>query len=158
MSSERDDYDLRCPACGWSGQCAPEEMARWLVQAGKLRSKGWPEREVLVELFRTSASAFVCPECRHQGMIAAPAAEDLDWPGPVYCASCRRPIPRERLEAIPGTKLCAACQGAEESGHGRVETEYCPRCGAPMALRPTRGGGLTRYRMACTATPPCRLS
>ena len=31
------------------------------------------------------------------------------------CASCRWPIPRARLVAVPGAKECARCAGAREA-------------------------------------------
>jgi predicted RNA-binding Zn-ribbon protein involved in translation (DUF1610 family) len=112
----------------------------------------------MYEVFRATADKFACPECRHVGLSAAPAPDDgTDWPDARDCASCGKPISQERLEAVPGATLCAACQRDEELGRARTEIEYCPRCGAPMELRLSRAGGLTRYVLACTASPPCRL-
>ena len=64
---------------------------------------------------------------------------------------------RERLELLPDTTFCAACQRKAERGETTTETEYCPKCGAPMAVRLSRAAGLTRYVLVCTAQPPCRL-
>jgi len=51
---------------------------------------------------------------------------------------------------------CLACSWAEESGQAPAAVEFCPRCGAPMELRPSKSAGVTRYVMTCTANPPCR--
>jgi hypothetical protein len=132
-------------------------MAHWLQQAGKIRAGRKPEPDILAELFRSSAGQFTCPECGHIGLMVALDEEDNgDWPGPRPCSDCGRPIPAERLEAVPGTTLCSACQQRDESGGPPAQVEYCPKCGAPMELRLTRTPGISRYVMACTASPPCR--
>lgn len=149
--------NLRCPVCPWTAMIGPGQMAHWLERVGKIRPGRRPELEILAELFRASLSLFVCPECGQIGLIATPAEDDeTDWPGPHPCSACGKPIAAERLQAIPGTTLCAACQQKEESGAATGEVEYCPKCGAPMALRLSRTPGVSRYVMACTGNPPCR--
>jgi predicted RNA-binding Zn-ribbon protein involved in translation (DUF1610 family) len=155
--SSRNYQELRCPSCGWSEVCGREATVRWLAAAQKIRLGREPDEAILDELFRVTAGQFTCPACGKRGLVVSAAKEDeFDWPDVVPCAACSKPIPSERLEALPGVTLCAACQRAEESGEPRVEVEYCPRCGAAMVLRPSRGGGITRYVFVCTATPPCR--
>ena len=150
--------ELRCPRCAWAEVCGPGEVARWLRQARKLRAQSEPEWEILYELLRATSAQLACPECGTRGLAVGPAPEDLTaWPGDVVCKACGKSISRERLEAVPGAALCAGCQRAEETGRPNVEVEYCPKCGAPMELRPKRSGGITRYVMTCTADPPCRL-
>ena len=156
MPHDVDYFDLRCPACGWSELCGPEGMTRWLLKARKLRPRSAPDPDILVEVFRAAAPHLSCPRCGRTGLAATVAEEDEDWPGDRRCAACHRPITAERLRALPGAKFCAACQKAKEGGQATGETEYCPRCGAPMALRLSKTPGVTRYVMACTATPPCR--
>lgn len=34
--------------------------------------------------------------------------------GPICCVLCRRPIPTDRLKAIPGKKVCLTCQQQKE--------------------------------------------
>ena len=158
MSHSPTYVELRCRRCRWSEVCGPGEVARWLRQARKLRSASKPEPVILHELLRAAAGQLVCPECGTSGLAVGPAPEDLTaWPGDVVCKACGKSIPPERLKAVPGATLCAACQRAEETGRANCEIEYCPKCGAPMELRPKRSGGLTRYVMTCTADPPCRL-
>ena len=158
MSPQGVHFELRCPACSWSEQCGPAAAARWLGRAGKVRAGREPEPAILFELLRVTAPRLACPGCGAVGLAAGPAADDeIDWPGPKPCAGCSRPISQERLEAMPGATLCAECQGQEERGGHAGEGEYCPKCGSLMELRLSRAGGITRYAMACTANPPCRL-
>jgi len=157
MSGGREYLELRCRRCSWTEVCGPEEVAAWLRKAGKVRAQGAPEWEILVEVLRATLPRLVCPDCGGEGLAAGPASDDADWPEMRNCSSCSKPIDEERLRAMPDAVLCTACQRADELGLGDREVEYCPRCGAPMRLRPTRSGGVTRYVLACTATPPCRL-
>ncbi|HEY6943362.1 DksA/TraR family C4-type zinc finger protein [Dokdonella sp.] len=42
-------------------------------------------------------------------------------PGLTHCEECEAPIPAARRKAVPGVRLCVACQGAhdrEQSAHG----------------------------------------
>ncbi len=149
--------DLVCPDCAWREACSLEAMADWLRRARKLRAGSEPEPEIVEELFRAAAGEFRCPECGRKGLTTAASDDDLaDWPESVLCQSCRKPIAPERIAAVPGTRLCAACQQDDEAGRGRQEIEYCPCCGAPMELRLSRSRGITRYVLTCTASPPCR--
>lgn len=150
-------FQLRCRHCAWSEICGPTRVADWLRQAGKVRPGREPEPEILFEIFRGSAEQFTCPDCGAAGLTATEVTEDFDWPGERACQGCGRPIPAERLEALPDAQLCARCQQAEEQGLPLGPVEFCPRCGAPMAVRQSRTGGVTRYVLACTSTPPCRL-
>lgn len=157
MTNDLPYLELRCPKCRWSEVCGRMEMVRWLRKAGKLRPGREPEPEILQELFPTAVPKLACPKCGGTGLTLGPAREDLfEWPGDRACSACGQSISAERLQAVPDAKLCPACQQAEEQGRGVGEVEYCPQCGAPMALRPTRGSGVTRYEMVCTANPPCR--
>jgi len=152
--------ELRCPACSATELCGPDEVVHRLRAAGKLRGDGRvPEPEIIDELFRAVVPALRCAACGHRGLAIGPASDDdEDWPEAPRCDLCGGPIPAERVAALPGVRRCAACQQREESGEGPVtdEIEYCPRCGAPMELRPGGGAGVTRYIMVCTGNPPCR--
>ncbi len=35
--------------------------------------------------------------------------------GPACCARCNRPIPQQRLLAVPGTRICTCCQQKKEN-------------------------------------------
>jgi len=158
MSRPTRYLELRCSRCSWTELCGPEAVLRWLRKAGKLRAQGEQDLEILYEVFRAAAGRFACPECGTTGLVTGHASEDQgDWPGSTVCSSCEKTIAAERLEAVPGASLCAACQRDEELGRLKADIEYCPKCGAVMELRPSRKGGLSRYAMACTGTPPCRL-
>lgn len=150
--------ELRCSNCGWSELCGPNTVASWLRKAGRLRAKHTPELDILYELFYAAAPGFACPECKAIGLAARPASENhAEWPGMRLCECCGKPIPRERLEALPQTTRCAACQSAGEQGRPPPRIERCPRCGSPLEVRAVESAGRTRYVMACSAYPPCRL-
>jgi DNA-directed RNA polymerase subunit M/transcription elongation factor TFIIS len=152
MSAAPHRIDLNCPHCGWSQLHGPAEIVQRLRTAGLLRSNSDATRDELIELLGGVADRLTCPDCGKRGLVAASAKdEDADWPAARRCESCGRPIPVERLEAVPAATLCAACQSGVEQGAVMGETEFCPRCGSPMVLRQTRSGGITRYVMACSA-------
>ncbi|NQT39130.1 MAG: TraR/DksA C4-type zinc finger protein [Planctomycetes bacterium] len=151
-------FELSCPACSWSETCGPPEVVAWMLRARKIRDGAPPEPEILCELFLAAASALTCPECGGAGLAVAEVDDGGDWPEPAACQGCGRPIPAERLEVLPGAELCAACQQDEEQGRGPKEVDYCPRCGSPMEVRASRGAGITRYLLVCTAIPRCRGS
>lgn len=78
------------------------------------------------------------------------------WGDPNPCEVCGKMIPAERLAVFPDSKVCAACQGKLDRGESVGNVEYCPRCGSPMTLRPTRGAGIMRYQMVCSQGSQCR--
>ena len=158
MSPSPRYLELRCGVCLWREACGPAEMVSWLREAGKIRQGKDMELEILYEVFRASASQFTCPQCGRTGLSAMNAAEGAgDWPGTPACVKCGRPIAKERLEAVPNTRVCAACQSDTERGVQRQEKDFCPRCGAPMEVRAIVQGNRTRYVLACSANPPCPL-
>lgn len=132
-------------------------MIRWLRAAKKVRPGREPEDDILVEVFRGSVGQLSCPRCGQTGLAIGAAREEAAWGDEPICSECHKPIPPQRLEAVPGTTRCAACQQQEERGGLPEEVEYCPRCGAAMALRLSTSGGVSRYVLTCTAQPPCRL-
>ena len=150
-----DYLELQCPDCSWRETCDAPRMVQWLAKAGKTRPGRSVDPDLLPELFRAALPQLTCPECGRRGLRLDTAQRD-DWPDEALCTVCRRPIPPERLEAVPGTKVCARCQQHDEQGTGPIEVEYCPKCGSPMALRLTTRAGLARYEMVCTAQPACR--
>ena len=157
MSNPSHYLELRCPDCRWAETAGPPAIAERLRKLGKLRPRSEPEWAILESLMVASAGNVACPACGRRGVAVLPAADpEAKWPDVVLCEGCAKPIPAERLEALPGATLCATCQSDEERGAGRGAVEYCPRCGAPMEPRLARDRGITRYVMACTAVPPCR--
>ena len=88
----------------------------------------------------------------------ANAADDTTaWPGAALCVCCAKPIPKERLEAIPGVRHCAACQREAERGRPRDGKGYLPAMRGALEVRVVGTGHRTRYVLACTANPPCNL-
>jgi len=151
-------FQATCPACAWSELCGPEGMSRRLVQARRLKRTSEMNLEMLSELFQASAGKLACPECGHEGLDLRRRSDlDEDWPGGRPCSACEKLIPEERLELYPEATVCAACQEKLDRGDPVGDMDYCPRCGAPMQLRQSRSSGVTRYEMACTGSPPCRL-
>ena len=151
--------ELACPKCHWSAVCGPGDMLRWLRTVKMARRDTEPDPELIAELFRSALDRFECPDCQAKGLIAganraeAEERDDEAWGMARVCQGCQRPIPRERLEVFPDTRLCVACQTQDDRGEQGAAAEYCPRCGNVMSLRQTRTAGLTRYKMTC---PTCR--
>ena len=85
-----------------------------------------------------------CPLCKEKRLWARPTADEDaadDWQAAVLCEICREPIDPERLDAIPGTKRCAACQGKTEAGQlDEIEPRLLPalRCADRSARQPRR--------------------
>lgn len=147
-----ENHWLTCAGCGWSRPCLSEEAVARLRAAGMLRRNVDPAEEEIAELIAAFAGKLTCPEC---GSGLEVEADAEDWPEAPVCASCGAPIDPERLEVFPDTRLCVACQGAEDRGEPSGPVEYCSRCGSPMTERPTQGAGLTRWQLVCTQ-PGCR--
>ena len=55
-------------------------------------------------------------DLRIRGTATAPASPIGEVPAPRDCAECGARIPQKRLRALPGTRLCVACQSAAEEG------------------------------------------
>jgi hypothetical protein len=151
--------ELTCGNCGWRTVCGPVDAAARLRLIGLLRREPGPDEDMLSALFLEAAPRMTCPICKEKRLVALPAEDldDRDWQTAVLCEVCRQPISPGRLEAVPGTKRCAACQELAETGRLADEPEYCPQCGAIVEIRVSRGGGITRYKRVCTGNPPCRL-
>jgi hypothetical protein len=155
-------YELTCRNCGWRTVCGTVDAAARLRLVGMFRSEPDPDEDILAALFVEAAPRMTCPLCKEKCLVATPskstADDDFQWQQAVLCEVCREPIAPERLEAVPGTKRCAVCQGKAEAGRlTDEEPEYCPNCGAVVEVRVSRGGGITRYKRFCTGEPPCRL-
>ncbi len=154
---------LHCPACGWQTICGASDLASRLRIVGFLRKDHDPDEAIVAELAQTAAPRMTCPTCKRVGLSITEARDadllvDDDWQAAVLCEVCRQAIDPERLEFVPGTRRCVACQGKSEAGTlEQDEPEFCPKCGALVELRVSRGSGLTRYKRFCTGIPPCRL-
>lgn len=129
-------------------------MLDWLRGVKMVRRDTQPDEELLGELFRAAAARLTCPHCQAVGLAVTPAKleDDEDWKMARACEECGRPIPRERLEILPQSRLCAECQGRLDRGESEDSPQYCPKCGSVMKLRQSRRG-VTRYEMIC---PQCR--
>lgn len=156
-------WHLTCKHCDWHTLSTAEEAVQRLRLVGVLRRERDPGRDLLAELLMSTAPHMTCPLCKSRGLTAreaddAAGDEEDAWQPAVLCEVCREPIPPERLEALPDARRCMKCQAAVESGAAvDDEPEFCPRCGALVELRVSRGAGITRYKRFCTGTPPCRL-
>lgn len=153
MSDNELHIDLRCSSCGWELEHNRAAVDARLRAAGLLKRNAHPSLEELRELLFGVAKRLPCPECGHVGLEARDAPEvEADWPGAVRCRQCKALIPPERLEIFPNATLCVTCQRGDERGVSPDEPEYCPHCGTPMVVRPTRGAGIRRYVQVC---PSC---
>ncbi len=150
--------EMRCPACAWRELADTEGLLVWLRRAGMLRGNRRPDVEVIEELLPVALGKLTCPACRHTSLTAHRMEEDAQddlWDVAITCTACGRPIPPERLEALPDTRICVACQSADEQGGLEGEDAWCPQCGGPMQWR-VQHTGRTRYRLVCQRFPACR--
>lgn len=148
---------VRCRECHDVVWCDAAEIESRLRAAGKIRAGRMAPGELLYELFRGVVDQLACPACGQKALIVSAQRDEDGWPEPRRCDGCGRPIPAERLKALPDVWLCAPCQQAAEEGRDVGPVEYCPRCGEPLTIKLSGGAGVTRYRRACTGNPPCRL-
>ena len=151
MAERENERELACPGCGWSESVDTRAMTDRLRAVGMLRRQVRPDASEVIALLTVAAAKMACPDCGGVGLSVENAAstDSGDWAEAATCAACGKPIPVERMRALPSTRFCVACQDDEERGTANGEEDYCPRCGAVMELRPSRGAGLTRFVMAC---------
>ncbi|TXK64347.1 DksA/TraR family C4-type zinc finger protein [Alkalisalibacterium limincola] len=57
-----------------------------------------------------------------------------EGPGRTHCEECEAPIPEARRKAVPGVRLCVACQEAEDRD-GAAGTGYNRRGSKDSQLR-----------------------
>ncbi len=161
---------LDCDNCNWRTVCGEDELARRLRTLGLLRRSPHPPTELVSELLRVNAHRLACDTCHSVGLAIVEADDggplvmnsssedtDGDWQQARLCQICREPIDPDRLEIFPDAKRCATCQNASDQGAEADLPEFCPKCGALLEMRVSRGGGITRYKQFCTGQPPCRL-
>src|SRR5262249_44839222 len=80
------------------------------------------------------------------------------------CAGCGRPIPPERLEAVPDATRCVLCQQGAESAAAdwHMSEVECPRCArngikSPLVWRTARDPAkFSGYFLGCSRFPECR--
>lgn len=151
---------LICSNCGWQTTCGLDDAVARLRIIGQLRRDKEPDEAMVAELLVDSAPRMTCPLCKERRLSAHFSDDEdaSDWQAAVFCEICRQPIDAERIEAIPGAKRCAGCQGKAEAGQLAEQPDYCPHCGALIEIRVSRGSGITRYKRVCTGNPPCRLT
>lgn len=144
MSSE---LELFCPHCKATELCDPHRMLGKLRSVSVLRREADPETDLLVELFRSSASRLPCYACKQTGLLVRePVAEN--WDTVRFCESCAVRIPDERLEVFPSAKRCAKCE-ASGNQEKNADREFCPKCGEVLNMRLRRGSGIAKYQMTC---------
>ena len=148
---------LKCGECDWTATWNHHHAEQALTRCGMLRRAKQPDPELIWEIFPSGLARMRCPDCGQQALTAVPL-EDESWPEARRCVTCSSPIPPERLAAIPNTEMCVACQAASDQGESDEPQEFCPKCGAPLVVRLAGGAGISRYRLQCTGSPPCRLS
>jgi Zn finger protein HypA/HybF involved in hydrogenase expression len=151
---------LECRDCGWWTLCGETEIVRRLRKLGLFRRASDPPEKLVREVLASQGAHLACDRCGKTGLsvrLDADEGERGEWEQVVVCEICRQPIPPERLHFKPDATRCVACQDAADRGRTFVEPDYCPKCGSPLELRVSRGGGITRYKLWCTGNPPCRL-
>ncbi len=150
MAATFSNQEIHCPSCGWSEVLGITRAVYWLRQAKLMGAKGDSTEDEIRELLPVAAERLACPECAELPLVIRQQVEDeADWPQAVRCEACGQPIPRERLEIMPDTKTCVACQQSDEAGAGPAEADYCPKCGTPLQMKARGGSGLAGYVMHC---------
>lgn len=151
--SEAIEQQLRCRACAWRRVCGFQGAVHWLRSLNMLKRNTRPDPALVAELLRSASGKLKCPGCGALGLIVEDAEPENpeDWGEARACERCRKPIDRERLEIAPHTRLCIACQRAEERGEGGGAAQYCARCGGILQVRPAGGPGVARYVMKCSS-------
>lgn len=140
---------LTCPDCSNIQYCGYPQMLSRLQDVGMMRRSKEPEAMMVVQLFESTAKRFACTACLHVGLQVGDAEDEWDdWGQARSCESCRQPIPPERLEIFPDSKLCVSCQQKDDSG-ASDEREFCPRCGDVMSVR--LKSGTSQYVMSCAS-------
>lgn len=77
----------------------------------------------------------------------------------VACEVCDVLIPPARLDAVPGTTRCVACESLTEGGVERKAAPCnCRRCGASMCWRVRRIEEPVQYFLGCSRFPACRYT
>ncbi|MEX0642509.1 MAG: DUF413 domain-containing protein [Pirellulales bacterium] len=105
------------------------------------------------------ASEFVLP----WEAVGEDASDIVDTPVRP-CADCGRPIPPERLEAVPDATRCVPCQQRTESApfDWHVSEVECPQCAnrgfkSRMVWRTARDPAkFSGYFLGCSRFPECR--
>lgn len=140
-----------CRACHWAVVENRDQAVARLRSIGML-TRDVPDEETLWELARVAAARLPCSGCATMGLRIERVPEDDPelWGDPIPCELCGAMIPAERLAVFPDSKVCAACQAKLDRGETAGGVEYCPRCGAPLVLKATRGAGVTRYQQICS--------
>jgi RNA polymerase-binding transcription factor DksA len=156
---------LVCPRCDWCRHCLAADLLQRLQKLGVCRRANEPPVELLTELLPTYADRLLCDQCGQAGLTVQQNGTDTlsrndldqeDWQQAIVCEVCHQPISSERIEVFPQAKRCVSCQDQADRGTEPIEPDFCPKCGALVELRVSRGSGLTRYKQFCTAG--CRLS
>lgn len=146
-----------CRACRW-GIVEHRDQAIARLRSIGMLARDVPDDATLLELARVAAGRLPCAECGATGLNVERARDDDAelWGDPLPCECCGAMIPAERLAIFPDSKVCAACQAKLDRGEAAGGVEYCPRCGAPMVVRASRGSGITRYQQVCSRGARCR--
>jgi Zn finger protein HypA/HybF involved in hydrogenase expression len=156
MGLDRWRIELRCAACAWRSTYDAAGVAQWLRAIGRLRSHSGATSDELRELAFALAPQVACPKCGATGLTVQGVDDEANWPEARRCEACGKPIAAERLDVFPNAMLCADCQRGEERGAPSVTGEFCPKCGWPLVVKPSRGAGVHRYQLVCSRNPPCR--
>ena len=132
---------------------------------------GWiiAVQDSVVESKATSADPVAYSLVQSKATSADPVADSVVEPKATsaysvvshLCKLCGKPIPADRIEALPDTTKCVECQNADEH---RKDTDNddmgsCPRCGCPLVWRHgAPAGSTTKYFIGCSAFPKCRYT
>ncbi len=145
---------ISCVKCQFGAIADAQVRLRLLQSAGHLLKVGDPSNPLVQAMFDDLFASLACPTCQSTGSLRVDVAraeqeledDDAAWGGTKKCRSCKKPIARERIAALPTTELCVVC-AAKPLHNTEGEEEFCSRCGNVLTLRDASRTG--RYSLHC---------
>ena len=138
-------FNVECNECGHSSDIFQEKLHSHFEDS---------EFEDLEKFLTLHSHKFLCSKCNSKKI----STQIYDSELAKVCSRCHKPIPLERLAAIPNVLHCVRCQEAIENGEDlKDEEEKCDRCGDKMEWRIRQSILPVKYFLGCSNYPRCRF-
>lgn len=152
---EKLKVEIVCATCKHTKVFSASELIK--ASNGLLAENDFEFQEKLLESLPKN---FVCSQCKGKAVQflireeIKPIEEEFELAK--ICIQCEKPIPIERLEAVPGTVRCVSCQGKLESGEtDKPKPVFCKKCKSVMVWRMTKNIRPAKYFLGCSNYPKC---